>query len=244
MSRGQYCYIYEWAPSFSGEGKLSRYKDLGNIGLPDPEEFRRIIEKCEEEWGISDCIYIKSIDEFSRVRLDQLAEKHEVSILRPFLLTWGSMVRVLGKKEGTKAILMKLKEISHKLEPLREKDFSSVDLNEIKDLIVELFDEIRETEFENRKRKQKKVGSTAASKVLHLTCPDLFFMWDLNIRNYYEKNKGDGKEYFDFLTQMKEMCKSKELETTIGDLQRESGKKITRMIDQYNWVKARPESNS
>lgn len=218
---------------------MSRHKDLGNIGLPDPEEFRRIIERCEEEWGISDCVYDKSIVEFSRIRLDQLTEKHRIRILRPFLLTWGSMGRVLGEKEGTKAILTKLKEISHKLEPIRKKDLS-MNLNEIRDLVIELFDDIRETEFESSKKKRRTVGPVAASKVLHLTCPDLFFMWDSKIRKCYEKNRGDGKEYFEFLTQMKEMCKSEELETTIGDLQREYGKRITRIIDQYNWVKANP----
>jgi len=168
--------------------------------------------------------------------MSQLNEKHKTRIIRPFLLIWGSMGRVLGREEGIKAVSKKLKEIGEKVEPLRQRDLLSADLNGIKDPVIELFDEIRETRFRSPKGKQKPVGSTAASKVLHLACPNLFVMWDSEIRRGYKKHKGDGKEYFEFLCQMKDMWKK--LETTIKSLQQKyGGKRITRMLDEYNWVK-------
>ena len=74
---------------------------------------------------------------------------------------------------------------------------------------------------------QKKIGSTAASKALHLACPDLFVMWDAKIGVKYRCNKykGNGKEYFKFLTEMKDLGKG--LENTINDLQQKYGRRIT-----------------
>jgi predicted transcriptional regulator len=201
--------------------------------MPSPEKFRENVEKTERKHGISDCIYRQSIEEFSRVKLSQLNEEDEIRIIRPFLLTWGAMVRVLGYG-GVREIRKKLKDINEKIEPLRSKDLFSVKLDEIKKLVIELFDEIRKTKFESEKGDQKEVGSTAASKVLHLTCPKLFIMWDSAIRGEYKKNNGDGKDFFEFLSEMKNT--GKELEDTINDLQQKYKNLTTRIIDQYNWM--------
>lgn len=99
-----------------------------------------------------------------------------------------------------------------------------------------MFDKICETKFKSKKGRTKKVGSTASSKVLHLTCPDLFVMWDSIIRKEYEKSTGDGKDYFEFLVEMKRLWK--EFENTIKKLEQRFGQKPTRIIDQYNWTKA------
>lgn len=204
------------------------------LKLPSPKRFRKKVEENEEEYGISDCIYNWSIKELSRIKLSQLNDRHEIRIIRPFLLTWGVMGRVLGHA-GVEAIRKKLKDINKKIEPFRSKDISTANLDKIKDSIIELFDEIRETEFKSKKGKQKEVGSTAASKVLHLTCPNLFVMWDSAIRAGYKKKNGDGEDYFNFLNEMKSTAKG--LDTTIKDLQQKYGKRVTRILDQYNWIK-------
>ena len=184
--------------------------------MPHPEEFRKTVEEFEEKYDIYDCIYRESIEEFSTIEISQLNEKNEIRIIRPFLLTWGLMVRVLGYR-GVKVIRKKLKDINEKIEPLRQKDLLSVNLDGIKDLIIELFDEIRGTMFKSKMGETKRVGSIAASKVLHLSCPNLFVMWDFAIRNGYKKYDGDGKDCYEFLSQMKKMWK--ELKITIEDLQ-------------------------
>lgn len=198
-----------------------------------PEEFRKYVEESERKYGISDCIYMKCIEEFNRVALSQLNEEHEIRIIRPFLLTWGVMGRVLGYR-GIRAICEKLREINRQIEPLRRKDLFSVKLDEVKELVIELFDEIRKIKFKSKKGRQKEVGSTAASKVLHLCCPNLFIMWDSAIRGKYKKYSADGKDYFGFLKEMRDL--GKKLEITIRDLQHRYGKNITRIIDQYNWM--------
>ena len=200
---------------------------------PDPEIFKKKVEEMEKKYGITDCVYDLCIREFSKIRLGELNEEHEIRIIRPFLLAWGNMTRVLGYN-GVKAICRKLIDISEKIEPLRKKDFTTVNLDEIKDQIIELFDELRKTKFMSKKGKQKEVGSTATSKMLHLTCPDLFIMWDSAIRTRYGKNDGDGKDYFEFLMEMQRRV-WKKLRSEIEELRQKYGKKVTRIIDQYNW---------
>jgi hypothetical protein len=110
-----------------------------------------------------------------------LNEKHEVRIFRPFLLTLGVMRRVLGY-EGVKIITKKLKEI----EFFRSKDLLSIDLDEYKEkkLLNYLMKFVKQN-LRIKMKSKKRVGSTAASKVLHLICSDLFIMWDSEIRKKY-----------------------------------------------------------
>lgn len=82
------------------------------------EEFKKKVEESEEKYGISDCIYNKCIEEINRVELSQLEEKYEIRIFRPFLITWGTMGRVLGF-QGVKSICKEVKLLNHKIEPLR-----------------------------------------------------------------------------------------------------------------------------
>jgi hypothetical protein len=211
---------------------LSRSRSISK--LPSAEEFGRNVEDLREKYGIVDCIYRQCLEEFGKLEISQLSEEHQTRIIEPFLLTWGRMGRVLGH-EGVKAICKKLVALREKIEPVRRKNILSEDINSLRNLIIELYDDIRKTPFLSKKGKQKEVGPTAASKVLHLTCPDLFVMWDTAIRNKgYGKYDGDGKDYFEFLCEMKSMAKA--LESTIGDLQQRYRERVTRLLDQYNWM--------
>jgi len=218
---------------FSFEGLLLLSRSIPK--LPSAEEFRRNVEDLIEKYGIVDCIYKQCLEEFGKLELSQLNEKHQTRIIEPFLLTWGRMGRVLGHN-GVEAICKKLVALREKIDPIRYKNLLSEDLNLLRNLIIELYDDIRKTPFLSKRGKQKEVGPTAASKVLHLTCPDLFVMWDTAIRNKgYGKYNGDGKDYFEFLSEMKEIANA--LESTIMDLQQRYGERVTRLLDQHNWMK-------
>ncbi|MGF3573673.1 MAG: hypothetical protein ACQXXG_09695 [Candidatus Bathyarchaeia archaeon] len=210
--------------------------------LPSAEEFRKNVENLIEKYGIVDCIYRQCLEEFSKLEIGQLREEHQTRIIEPFLLTWGRMGRVLGH-EGVKAICKKLVALREKIEPVRCKNILSEDINSLRNLIIDLYDDIRKTPFLSKKGKQKEVGPTAASKVLHLTCPDLFVMWDTAIRNKgYGKYNGDGKDYYEFLCEMKDIAKA--LENTIRELQQRYGERVTRLLDQYNWMEFTEKINS
>ena len=65
-------------------------------------------------------------------------------------------------------------------------------------------------------------------------------MWDSAIRTKYRKREGDGKNYFEFLNDMKRLWK--ELKNTIKELEQKYDKRPTRLIDQYNWMKTHPHT--
>lgn len=202
------------------------------IKIPTAEDFRKKVQEMEEKYGIVDCIYIKCTEEFSHLKLGEVNELHETRIIEPFLFQWGQMQRRLGHN-GLKKVCKKIKEKSFadRVEPLRNKSLNIVNMEEFKGLAVSLFDEIAQIKIEYE--------STVASKVLHLCCPDLFMMWDANIRKGYKKKNGDGKDYFQFLIEMQKLWMV--LDETIKDLQKRYGKKSTRIIDEYNWCEFHKE---
>lgn len=203
--------------------------------IPTPKHFRKNVEEYEEKYSMVDCIYVQCTEEFSRVKLGEISELHETRIVEPFLFDWGKMQRTLGYA-GIEAIYKKIKEkrFTDRIEPLRKESLKLVKLEKQQGLIVDLFDKIAGISFKSKNGKDRYVGSTAASKVLHLCCPDLFLMWDAGIRNGYEKWEGDGKDYFQFLKDMQKLWNA--LNETIEELQRKYGKRATRLIDEYNWI--------
>lgn len=203
---------------------------------PTPEHFIKNVDENEEKYGIMDCVYVQCIKEFSRLKLSEINDLHKTRIIETFLFDWGKMQRTLGHA-GIKAIYKKIKEkrFADRIEPMRKESLKTFKLEEQKGLIVDLFDKIAGISLKSKKGNNKYVGSTAASKVLHLCCPDLFLMWDADIRNGYEKWEGDGKDYFQFLVDMQRLWNA--LNKTIEELQRKYGKRATRIIDEYNWIK-------
>jgi len=204
------------------------------LEIPKPEHFRTNVAEMEEKYGIMNCVYVRCIDEFNRLKLSEVNESHRTRIIETFLFDWGKMQRWLGYN-GVEKVCKKIKEKSFAegIEPLRNKSLKSVKLDELKGLITSLFDEIAGVSFKSKNGKVKYVESTAASKILHLCCPDLFMMWDANIRQGYKKTNGDGKDYFQFLIEMQKLWTA--LDETIRDLQKKYGKRATRIIDEYNW---------
>jgi len=213
------------------------------IKIPTPEYLRKTVEEMIEKYGISDCIYESCIREFSRLKLRELKEIHSVRIIRPFLLTWGQMGRWLGDV-GVERVFQKLMEGAFvvRIEPLRRSSLRSPKLESLKELVVEMFNELMQTKFKSKSKKRqplKNVNSTTTSKVLHLCCPDLFIMWDTNIRIGYCKKNGDGKDYFQFLMEMRGFWDK--LSDTIKELHEKYRIRPTRIIDIYNWAEGRKQ---
>jgi hypothetical protein len=167
--------------------------------------------------------------------LGELNELHKTRIIDTFLFEWEKMQRTLGHA-GIEVVYKKImeKRFADRIEPLRNKNLKSVKLEEQKSLIVELFDEIAKVSFKSKKGKDKYVRSTAASKVLHLCRPELFIMWDNNIRKGYEERNGDGEDYFQFLVDIQKLWNA--LDKTIKELRKKYSKSATRIIDEFNWI--------
>jgi hypothetical protein len=203
--------------------------------IPDPQYFRKSVEYMEETYGIVDCIYVQCVAEFSRIDLKQLDDKVKSRILSPFLFDWGKMQRHLGYV-GLETVYNKIrkKTFSKKIEIFRSRKLKDTELAKVDNEIIHLFDDLSTTSFIKNNNKTKTLGSTTASKVLHLCCPDFFMMWDADIRY----GNGEGKDYLRFLTDMKDLWKA--LDTLIVGLENTYNKRATRIMDEFNWYECHP----
>ena len=76
--------------------------------------------------------------------------------------------------------------------------------------------------------KIKGIQFTGASKLMHLTIPEVFVMWDAYIRKAWGFKKGDSEDYFNFLKKMQQEFK---------DFSHKEERTLAKSIDEYNYVK-------
>ena len=203
------------------------------IGFPNAEEFVEFVNQYEKKYKVLDMTYFKAVKDIRNIKLDELTHFHVVSILRPYLLKWGRMGRVLGYK-GCTRIAEKLGEMKNQFDEFQNQTLTTVDIDEKSNKIKALYDELVNAKWKSDKGRTKRVGPTSTSKVLHLVIPDLFMIWDNKIRKTYEF-KDNGIEYVRFLASMQNWCK--ELGMIVENLQTQYGKSLTKIIDEYNWKK-------
>ena len=84
---------------------------------------------------------------------------------------------------------------------------------------------------------KKFVGQTGASKIMALKNPNLFVMWDTEIRKMYRiDNQAKPDDYIEFLQRMKNEFK--------GIKWQDKKRPFAKVIDEYNYVKAEERRNS
>lgn len=123
------------------------------------------------------------------------------------------------------------------------KDF---DLNNFKKVVDDLkpyFDKFKDQsiesiEFDNYEKeikhifkkfsKIKGIQFTGASKLMHLTVPKVFVMWDAYIRKAWGFKEGDSEDYFNFLKIMQKEFKG------INSTKTQT---LAKLIDEHNYVK-------
>ena len=101
----------------------------------------------------------------------------------------------------------------------KDKSIETINLDDYKKDITYLFDILSEI---------KGVQFTGSSKLMHLTIPDVFVMWDGYIRTAGGFKKGNSEDYFNFL---------KKMQQEFRDIQKRSGRTLAKCIDEYNYVK-------
>jgi hypothetical protein len=201
--------------------------------VPDQEEFSQLIHQHVKLYKEFDRTYLKAVANFKKSGLCGLSEYEVFSILRPYLLQWGQMGRVLGNK-GCRRTSTKLKEIEDKFLNFQNLSLATIDIDLKSDEIEKLYNEILNTQWTSEKGRLKRVGPTATAKVLHLIIPDLFMIWDRKIRVTYGFHDS-GKEYMRFLINMQNWIKT--LSPILEQMQNEYGKSSTKIVDDYNWIK-------
>ncbi len=103
---------------------------------------------------------------------------------------------------------------------LKDKELETVNFDEVKDEINELYNTLSSI---------KGIKYTGASKLMHLKNPNLFIMWDGYIKKHYGFRRGTAEDYINFLKKMQQMFANIKWN--------HPNKTLAKAIDEYNYVK-------
>jgi len=195
-------------------------------------DFENLLDTWKGLYILDDVFYLKAISELSKLDFN-IEPRHAYSFLIRFLELWG--VR-------RTAINISPEELSHKILQLKpllasiNTDLLHADLQIVGGKAVQVFKEIRDV---------KNIGSTSASKILHLLRPEFFVMWDYDIAKKYHVEMSP-KGYLKFLMRCQSFLKSileEYRKSGIEDpevyLSNKYGKPLTKLLDEYNWLSSR-----
>ncbi len=208
------------------------------------------IKNYENSFWFYEYVYFKALEKLEQVRADLSVldtKKHVKNIIKMFLIQWGRMGRTVDRKDlNWDQLAEQLRSSKDAFQKLQGKSLLDINLDdkEIKDAIKRAYEAA----------KVKYIGATAISKILHLLNPEIYVMWDEDIRKKY-KVAGSAGGYLKFLKLMKEEVKSaleeeakrrgcseeKVAEEICRELpskelgQEYSRKTLAKLIDEYNW---------
>ncbi|WP_456372518.1 adenosylcobinamide amidohydrolase [Methanocaldococcus sp.] len=200
------------------------------------------ILKIWELYELDDVIYEKAVKELEKIVNGHKKLTPEIAfkyIVR-FLELWGvnrtpiSLKQLIEVIESVKNDLKKLN--GKKLISLNDEERLNID--EHKEDIKNLYTELKGVDG---------VGDTAVSKILHLLNPDVFVMWDEEIRKHYGIKNPTAEKYIEFMKMMQNLglkfledyakynnIDLKDAEEKI--LNDYKNKPLSKLIDEYNWL--------
>jgi len=171
--------------------------------------------------------------------LDQITENEVKNTIIGFLKAWGirntNRIKPHELKES-------LKGLNKRFKILRGKSLINLDFNEKVNIngqkkISEVIKEIYQ-----RLLNLNGIGSTSASKIMHCVVPEIFMMWDENIRKGYGY-AGNEIGYLRFIHEMQRILRrvmetySKSPEELIRKAYPNMNKTLTKLLDEFNYMK-------
>jgi len=184
-----------------------------------------------ESSDIWDRIYFDTINRWGKL---ENIKKEDAEMMLKFLNVWKCRI--------DKKILPKLYQALLKtrgnFKLLKDKNLENVSLEEIKRIISSIFNNL----------KLKRINATAISKIMHIINPNLFVMWDEEIRKgygFYNNSVG----YMNFLKKMQveiqeilvTFCKEHKInggqaEERIYRMCHNDKRTLLKLIDEYNYT--------
>jgi len=152
--------------------------------------------------------------------LNMIEKGFEIEAFLFILSTWNFATFRYAMKDfdliGFKQIVEDLKPY---FEKFKGKSIESINFDNYEDEIKYIFQELSNI---------KGIQYTGASKLMHLTIPEVFVMWDAYIRKAWGLRYGKSDDYFNFLKKMQEEFK---------DFKKSKNRTLAKLIDEYNYVK-------
>ncbi len=175
------------------------------------EEFSENLKKFDE---------LENRGSYYPMFINMIKKGFEVEAFLFILSTWNFATFRYAMKDFD---LNSFKEIVNNLKPyfekFKEQSFETIDFDNFEEDIKHIFGVLSEI---------KGIQYTGASKLMHLTVPDVFVMWDAYIRKEWGFKTGYAEDYFNFLNKMQEEFKG---------IKKEKGETLAKCIDEYNYVK-------
>ncbi len=184
-------------------------------------KYKDLIDNGNKYYYTKEPIYFEAIADLEELRKDLTKlddTKHLIGIVKSFLIKWGRMGRVVGR-EGLdwRGLGEGLRSSEKHFGKLREERFQTIDFekDKISDSITTIYGKLDPLPY---------LGSpTTISKTLHLLNPEIFVMWDNDIRKEYKKKNSrirDNPEgYLEFLKETQKLIKD-----ALNDHKKVSGK--------------------
>jgi len=203
------------------------------------------VERCEKEYAPyrsrdnekAHFAYISSINSMKNFDPAQINEKEVNEIVKPYLVKWEKVARVLKKNsDWQKRLSIIIYKYRNELSDLRKQHLEESSLLQYKDIIQNLYENM-----------QPILKPVATVKTLHLMCPDFFPLWDNDIldgiRAECDKNdrarRQSSDDYFIFMRKIKEILR--EYLDTITHLSEKNKKPKLKIIDEcLLWAIRRP----
>jgi hypothetical protein len=206
-----------------------RLDELGGTKPPEKEgkkktmklKYKDLIDKVNKYHYKNEPIYFEAIADLEELRKDLTKlddTKHLIGIVKPFLIKWGRMGRVVGR-EGLdwRGLGDGLRSSEKDFGNLRKERFQTINFekDKISDSITTIYGKLDPLPY---------LGSpTTISKALHPLNPEIFVMWDFDIRKKYRNKNSrirDNPEgYLEFLKETQ-----KEIRDALNDRKKETGK--------------------
>jgi len=177
----------------------------------NPEEFNQNLKKFEE---------LENRGSYYPMFLDMIEKNMETEAFLFILSTWNFAIFRYVMKDFN---LQNFKQVVQNLKPYFNKfkgaSIETIDLDRHERDIKHIFTELSDI---------KGVQYTGASKLMHLTVPEVFIMWDGYIRKALGFKKGNAEDYFNFLKLMQKEFKG---------FTKNKNRTMAKCIDEYNYVK-------
>jgi len=150
----------------------------------------------------------------------------ELDAVIDFVRRWNRRVPIGKNKDKIKRAVLRLKPKFQQLKKCSLDDFDFSEKNVA--LIKEIFHELSETALK----------STGTTKLLHGLNRDLFVMWDKGICEQYGCYQNENG-YILFLRMMQDKARELIKEKTKAEVEKELGRTLAKLIDEYNWMNFR-----
>jgi hypothetical protein len=206
------------------------------------------VKRSHEEYPDDHSKYKMYLKKMQRIDLSRFTEQDVEIILKPFLYKWGKMGRVLGEdkcKGWESDIVEPIRSNSNKLDEFRTINFESTSLTDFQNDIIKCYESLKTI-----------VDRVAATKTMHIICPNFFPLWDNDIvgavrseatkmlagtdkteliRMIVEKiDDFSGKDYYRFMLLLQDFFER--YKNTFLNLAKTYEKSVVKILDDFLWM--------